>query len=169
MLLAGKNYRLLCPKLKTLGELKKIVSQAKEQGKKVALANGGFDLLHAGHVRYLQEAKNYADILIVAINSDRSLRRLKGLGRPLIPCRGRILMLAALQAVDYLLVFSELTVENVLRSLQPDFHCKGSDYSEETVPERETVRAYGGKVLIVGGDKIFSTSQLIERIRQFYG
>ncbi len=165
----AKSYSKLSPKYKTLYELKKIVATAKQKKQKVALANGGFDLLHLGHVRYLQEAKKSCDILIVALNSDRSLHRLKGAGRPIINQQGRIVMISALSAVDYLTLFSELTVEKILLALKPDFHCKGSDYSIDSVPEREIVRSYGGKILIVGPQKIYSTSELIRHICQVYG
>jgi rfaE bifunctional protein nucleotidyltransferase chain/domain len=162
------NFRELSPKYRDLAELAEIAVRARESGKKVALANGGFDLLHLGHARYLQAARKSCDLLIVALNSDSSVRKLKGEGRPLIPEEGRLLMLSALEAVDYLTLFSESSVENVLLALRPDYHCKGSDYTPETVPERETVRSYGGEILIVGGDKIYSTSELVKRIRSCY-
>ncbi len=137
-------------------------------GRSVALANGGFDLLHIGHVRYLQAAKMQADILVVALNSDRSLKKLKGERRALIDLAGRTTLIAALECVDYLTAFDEERVDCVLRALKPDVHCKGSDYTAETVPEKEVVAGYGGRVAIVGGDKVESSSSVIARIRALY-
>lgn len=164
----ARNFRQLSAKYRDLGELAAIVWLAREEGRKVALANGGFDLLHLGHARYLQAARKSCDLLLVALNSDSSIRKLKGPGRPLIGEEGRVLMLAALECVDYLTVFQESNVEKILLALKPDYHCKGSDYTRETVPERETVRSYGGEILIVGGDKIYSASEIVRRIRFSY-
>jgi len=128
------------------------------------LANGCFDLIHAGHIRYLKEAKKRGDILVVALNSDSSVRRLKGRGRPILGERERAEILSSFFFVDYLTIFKEPNVAKVLLALKPDVHAKGSDYTKKTVPERETVRGYGGQIAITGGPKIRSTSQVIPRI-----
>lgn len=151
-------------KLKTLDQLKTIIALERRQGRTIVLANGGFDLIHAGHVRYLEEAKRRGDVLVVAVNSDASVRKLKGSGRPILPQAERAEILASFSCVDYVTIFKEPNVENILRTLNPDVHAKGSDYNEDTVPERETVRAYGGKIAITGGPKIRSTSKIIPRI-----
>jgi rfaE bifunctional protein nucleotidyltransferase chain/domain len=151
-------------KIKTLLELRKIVASEKAKGKTIVLANGCFDLFHVGHIRYLRGARAKGDLLVVGLNSDRSVRRLKGRGRPILPQKERAEILAAFSFVDYVVLFSETNVEKLLLALKPDIHVKGSDYSEDTVPERETVRAYGGKVAIAGGPKIRDTSKIIERI-----
>ena len=149
-----------------LDQLKPILLKQKKTRKTIALANGGFDLLHIGHIRYLEAAKKQADILVVALNSDRSLRNLKGVNRPIIDEEGRVKMLAALSCVDYVTLFDEDRVDRVLLTLKPDFHCKGSDYTEETVPERETVYSYGGRIAIVGGAKVRSTSDIVRNIKR---
>lgn len=128
------------------------------------MANGCFDLIHAGHIRYLKEAKKRGDILVVALNNDSSVRRLKGRGRPILGERERAAILSSFSFVDYLTIFKERNVEKVLLALKPDVHAKGSDYTKKTVPERETVRGYGGQIAITGGPKIRSTSQVIPRI-----
>ncbi len=151
-------------KIKTLSELRKIVAVEKAKGKTIVLANGCFDLFHVGHIRYLRGARAKGDLLVVGLNSDRSVRRLKGRGRPILPQQERAEILAAFSFVDYVVIFSEPNVEKLLLSLKPDSHVKGSDYSEDTVPEREIVKAYGGKVAIAGGPKIRDTSKIIERI-----
>jgi len=151
-------------KFKSLSKLRRIIAGEKAKGKTVVLANGCFDLFHLGHIRYLRAAKSKGDVLVVAINSDSSVRKLKGKGRPILPQRERAEILAAFSAVDYVTVFNEPTVTKVLLALRPDIHAKGSDYSRETVPERETVKSYGGKVAIVGGPKIRNTSQIIHNI-----
>src|SRR4029078_2770902 len=117
-----------------------------------------FDLLHVGHVRYLQGAREQADLLVVGVNADDSVRRLKGEGRPLMPAGDRALLVAALKSVDHVVVFAEPDVGELLRALRPDVHCKGTDYTPDTVPEREVVRAYGGRVAIVGDAKDHDTS-----------
>jgi rfaE bifunctional protein nucleotidyltransferase chain/domain len=149
-----------------LDQLKPILLKQKKGQKTIALANGGFDLLHIGHIRYLEAAKKQADILVVALNSDRSLRNLKGVNRPVIDEEGRIKMVAALSCVDYVTLFDEDRVDRVLLILKPDFHCKGSDYTEETVPERDTVHSYGGRIAIVGGAKVRSTSDIVRNIKR---
>ena len=131
-----------------------------------AFANGVFDLLHVGHVRYLQAAAEQADRLIVAINDDASVRALKGPARPVLPAADRAELVAALRGVDYVVIFPEPTVTALLHTIQPTVHCKGTDYTVDTVPERETVRAYGGRIAIVGDAKDHSTQDLLGRIRQ---
>ena len=152
-------------KILSLKKLSRRCAQLKEEGKKIVLANGCFDLLHVGHVRYLEGAAALGDILVVAINSDKSVRGLKGPGRPLLPESGRAAMVAGFECVDFVTVFSQPTVESVLRSVQPDVHAKGTDYTEETVPERELVKTYGGITMIVGDPKDHSTRDLIRKIR----
>jgi rfaE bifunctional protein nucleotidyltransferase chain/domain len=129
-----------------------------------AFANGCFDLLHVGHVRYLEAARREADRLIVAVNDDRSMRGLKGPNRPILPEADRAELVAALRAVDYVVVFPEPTVTPLLELLKPEVHCKGTDYTVETVPERDTVRAYGGRIAIVGDPKDHSTRDLLARL-----
>ncbi len=151
-------------KLKTLPQLRRIVSSERKKGRRIVLANGGFDLVHAGHVRYLEAAKSEGDILIVALNSDRSIRELKGRGRPILPEAERVEIIAAFGCVDFVTIFDEPNVEKILRALRPDVHAKGSDYTTETVPERATVRACGGRIAIAGGPKIRSASEVIPRV-----
>jgi len=150
----------------TRDELKELIESDRAAGRTVALANGCFDLLHVGHVRYLEAAAAEADRLIVAINDDESVTRLKGEGRPIMASSDRIELVAGLRAVDYVVVFSEPTVATLLQELQPDVHCKGTDYTAETVPERDVVLGYGGRVAIVGDPKDHSTRDLLARIRQ---
>lgn len=145
------------------------VARDRERGLTHAFANGCFDLLHVGHVRYLQAAAGQADRLIVAINSDDSVRTLKGAKRPILSAADRAELVAALRGVTYVVVFGEATVAPLLEQLRPDVHCKGTDYAADTVPERETVRAYGGRVAIVGDPKDHSTRDLLARIRERYG
>ena len=141
------------------------VQQDRARGLTHAFANGAFDLLHVGHIRYLEAARREADRLIVAINDDQSVRGLKGPLRPVLPQHDRAEMVAALRAVDYVVIFSEPTVTPLLELLQPAVHCKGTDYTLDTVPERETVRAYGGRIAIVGDPKDHSTSDLLTRLK----
>jgi rfaE bifunctional protein nucleotidyltransferase chain/domain len=147
-------------------ELIERVAHDRGRGLTIAFANGGFDLLHVGHVRYLEGAKREADRLVVAINSDASVRGLKGPSRPILNEADRAELVAALRAVDYVVIFSEPTVAPLLEVLTPDVHCKGTDYTVETVPERETVRAYGGRIAIVGDPKDHSTRDLLARMRK---
>ncbi len=140
------------------------VAADRAAGRTVAFANGCFDLLHVGHVRYLEAAAAEADRLVVAINDDESVRRLKGENRPILAAEHRAELVAALRCVDYVVVFSEPTVGPLLEALEPDVHCKGTDYSVDTVPEREIVRAYGGRIAIVGDPKDHSTRDLLARI-----
>jgi rfaE bifunctional protein nucleotidyltransferase chain/domain len=134
-------------------------------GRTVAFANGCFDVLHVGHVRYLADAKAQADRLIVAINDDASVEGLKGPGRPILSAADRAEMVAALESVDYVVLFADPDVNRLLRLLKPDVHCKGTDYTEDTVPERDTVLAYGGRIAIVGDPKDHSTRDLLARLR----
>jgi D-glycero-beta-D-manno-heptose 1-phosphate adenylyltransferase len=140
------------------------VADDRARGLTVAFANGCFDLLHVGHVRYLEAATHEADRLIVAVNDDRSVHALKGPARPVLPEADRAELVAAVRGVDYVVIFSEPTVTPLLELLTPDVHCKGTDYTVDTVPERETVRAYGGRVAIVGDPKDHSTRDLLARI-----
>jgi rfaE bifunctional protein nucleotidyltransferase chain/domain len=151
-------------KIKQLDELKEIRAQLRDAGKKTVFANGCFDLLHVGHIRYLQSARRLGDVLLLGINSDASVAALKGKGRPLQTQAERAEILASLDCVHYVLLFDALTVDGVLRELQPDIHVKGTDYTRESVPERETVRAYGGQVAIAGDPKDHSTRDLIQTI-----
>jgi rfaE bifunctional protein nucleotidyltransferase chain/domain len=158
-----------CAKYLPLGQLAEAIAREKRAGKTIVLANGGFDLIHVGHVRYLQQAKALGDVLVVALNSDSSLKRLKGAGRALIDEAGRVRIIAALACVDHVTLFAEQSVEGVLRAITPHFHCKGSDYTLDSIPERDVVRRYGGRLAIVGGDKVRSTSLVIRRIKELYG
>jgi len=138
-------------------------------GRKVVLANGCFDILHVGHVRYLEGARKLADVLVVAINSDRSVRALKGDDRPILNENERVALVSALRCVDHVVVFDEGDVTRVLDVLKPSIHAKGTDYTEATVPEREQVLAYGGQVRITGDPKDHSTRDVIRRILDTYG
>jgi rfaE bifunctional protein nucleotidyltransferase chain/domain len=139
---------------------------ARRSGRTIALANGCFDLLHVGHVRYLMGAAAEADVLVVAINDDVSVRALKGPDRPVMLAAERAELVAALEVVDYVLVFSGPTVGPLIAALEPDVHCKGTDYTADSVPEREVVRAYGGRTAIVGDPKDHSTRDLLARLRR---
>ena len=141
------------------------ISADRAAGKTVSFANGVFDLLHVGHVRYIEAAAAEGDRLIVAVNDDASVRKLKGEGRPILTAADRAELVAALRAVDYVVIFPEPTVGPLLELLKPDVHCKGTDYTAETVPERDVVKAYGGRVAIVGDPKDHSTRDLLSRIR----
>lgn len=147
-------------------ELVAAVRAEREEGHTIAFANGCFDVLHVGHVRYLAGAKAEADRLIVAINDDDSVRGLKGDGRPILEAADRGELVAALESVDYVVLFSDPDVNRLLRLLKPDVHCKGTDYTSQTVPERDTVLAYGGRVAIVGDPKDHSTRDLVSRIKK---
>jgi rfaE bifunctional protein nucleotidyltransferase chain/domain len=139
------------------------VNAAKQAGKTIVLANGCFDVLHAGHVRYIEGARALGDLLVVGINSDGQVTRLKGDGRPILPERDRAEIVASLDAVDLVTIFDEPTVAELLLAIRPAIHAKGTDYSEDTVPERDVVRSFGGVVRIVGDPKNHSTSELIGR------
>jgi rfaE bifunctional protein nucleotidyltransferase chain/domain len=140
------------------------IRQERAAGRTVAFANGCFDLLHVGHVRYLEAAAAEADILVVAINDDESVRALKGEGRPILEALHRAELVAALRCVDYVVIFAEPTVGPLLDTLRPDVHCKGTDYTLDSVPERDVVKAYGGRIAIVGDPKDHSTRDLLSRI-----
>ena len=131
---------------------------------RIVLANGLFDLLHVGHLRYLRAARELGDLLVVAVNDDRSARRLRGAGRPVVRGRDRARLIAALESVDAVVLFGGSTVAPLLRRLRPDVHCKGTDYRPETVPEREIVRGYGGEVCVAGDPKRHATTDLLKRI-----
>ena len=146
-------------KLRRIEELSKLLT-----GKKVVLANGCFDILHVGHLRYLQAARALGDVLVVAINSDRSVRLIKGEGRPVMNENERVALVSALACVDHVVLFDEPDVTRVLDALRPAVHAKGTDYTEETVPERQKVLAYGGDVRIAGDVKEHSTRDIIKRI-----
>jgi len=141
------------------------IARDRATGKTIAFANGCFDILHVGHVRYLEGAAAEADRLIVAVNDDASERRLKGPTRPILSAADRAELVAALRVVDYVVVFADPTVERLLAKLKPDVHCKGTDYTVDTVPERAVVAAYGGRTAIVGDPKRHATSDLLQRIR----
>lgn len=140
------------------------VARHRAAGAKIVLANGCFDLFHVGHVRYLSGAKALGDILVVGINSDRQARMLKGEGRPFMPENERAEVVSALRCVDLVTIFDEPTVEDLIRAIRPDFHAKGTDYTTETVPERDVVRECGGTVAIVGDPKDHSSTVLINSI-----
>jgi rfaE bifunctional protein nucleotidyltransferase chain/domain len=143
-----------------------ILEEHRRAGRKIVFANGVFDLLHVGHVRYLQAARAEGDLLVVGINSDASTRKLKGDGRPILTERARATLVAALRAVDYVVIFDELDVHSLLRELQPDVHAKGTDYTADTVPERELAAMLGIRVAIVGDPKQHSTRDLLARLRR---
>ena len=140
------------------------VAIARKNGARIVLANGCFDILHVGHVRYLEGARLLGDLLVVAINADEQVRRLKGAGRPFVPERERAEIIASLRAVDFVTVFAEPTVEALLRAIRPDIHAKGTDYTEESVPERDVVRSYGGRVMIVGDPKDHSSTEMVRKV-----
>ena len=147
-------------------ELKHAIADRKREGKRVVFANGCFDTLHVGHVRYLEGARREGDVLVVAVNGDASVRGLKGPGRPLLRENARAELVAALRAVDYVVVFDEPNVEPLLELLRPDVHAKGTDYSTDTVPEREVAARLGIRVAIVGDPKNHSTRGFIETVRK---
>jgi rfaE bifunctional protein nucleotidyltransferase chain/domain len=145
-------------------ELLQRVARDRAAGRTIAFANGCFDLLHVGHLRYLEGAAAEADRLIVAVNDDEMVRRLKGEGRPILRAADRAELVAALRWVDYVVIFPEPTVGPLVEALKPDVHCKGTDYTVDTVPERDVVRSYGGRIAIVGDPKDHSTHDLLEKI-----
>ncbi len=152
-----------------LEEAAALAARLRGEGRRIVLANGCFDLLHVGHVRYLTAARTLGDVLFVGINSDGAVARLKGAGRPLMPAPERAEILAALRPVDHVVVFDDDTADRLVTRVRPDIHAKGSDYSEATVPERETVRAVGGRVAIAGDPKGHSTRDLIAVIVERFG
>ncbi len=145
-------------------ELVEAVARERAAGRTIAFANGCFDLLHVGHVRYLQAAAAEGDCLVVAVNDDRSAGALKGPGRPVLTAADRAELVAGLRGVDYVVVFGDATVERLLALVRPDVHCKGTDYTIDTVPERAVVQAYGGRTAIVGDPKAHSTRDLVARL-----
>ena len=147
-------------------ELVDLVRAERAAGRTIAFANGCFDILHVGHIRYLESAAREADVLVVALNDDDSVRQLKGEGRPILTASDRAELVAALRCVDYVVIFSEPTVGPLLMALRPDVHCKGTDYTAESVPERDVVRGYGGRTAIVGDPKEHSTRELLARINR---
>jgi D-glycero-beta-D-manno-heptose 1-phosphate adenylyltransferase len=146
--------------------LHSILEEHRRSSRKIVFANGVFDLLHVGHIRYLQAARAEGDLLVVGINSDSSTRKLKGDGRPILTERARAALVAALRSVDYVVVFDDLDVNSLLRELQPDVHAKGTDYTAETVPERELATRLGIRIAIVGDPKDHSTRDLLARLRR---
>ena len=148
-------------KILTRDQLREQVQQWRRAGERIILANGNFDLLHVGHVRYLRGAKALGGQLVVAINSDQSVRTLKGEDRPIMPERERAEIVSALADVDAVIVFPELDVRSIIREIRPDIHAKGTDYTADTVPERDVVADCGGRVAIVGDSKDHSTSEII--------
>jgi rfaE bifunctional protein nucleotidyltransferase chain/domain len=151
----------------TVEDINRRTSASREAGSTLVLANGCFDLFHVGHLRYLMGAKELGDILVVGINTDRQTRLLKGQGRPLVPERERAEIVSALRCVDFVTLFDDPTVETLIQTLRPDFHAKGTDYTTETVPERDLVREYGGRVAIVGDPKDHSTTELSEKVKEW--
>jgi len=152
-------------KIQPAARLAAILEEHRRRGRTVAFANGLFDLLHVGHVRYLSAAAREGDILVVGVNSDASARALKGKGRPIVPADERAEIVAALEPVAYVVIFDEPTCDTLLALLKPDVHCKGTDYTQESVPEAATVKSYGGRVAIVGDPKDHASRDLITAIR----
>lgn len=140
------------------------INAAREKGATIVMVNGCFDVLHVGHVRYLEDARLLGDLLVVGINSDEQTRRLKGEGRPLVSQNERAEIISAIQAVDFVTIFEESTVAQLLLAIKPDIHAKGTDYTVESVPERDVVRSFGGRVAIVGDPKDHSSSEIIEKL-----
>ncbi len=152
--------------IETREELKRIIDGERSKGKKIVFGNGCFDLLHVGHIRYLSSAKSLGDILVVAVNNDSSVTGLGKRKTVVTPAAERAEIIAALSVVDYVILFSESTVENLLRTLKPDIHAKGTDYTADSVPEKDIVNSYGGSVAIVGDPKDHSTRDLIQTIKK---
>ena len=146
-------------------ELVKEIGRLKKSNKRIVFANGCFDIIHVGHIRYLKGAKKAGDILVVGINSDKSIRKLKGKGRPIIPGRDRALLVAALEMVDYVTIFDEITAEKLIKSLKPNVHAKGTDYTKSNVPERHLIGRYIDEVAIVGDKKNHSTRDILKDIK----
>ena len=152
------------PNVVSRAALIKTVAEARAAGLRIVLANGCFDVLHVGHIRYLAGARSEGDLLIVGVNSDERVREQKGDGRPILPAAQRAEIVAAVESVNYVTVFDEPTVEELLLALKPDVHAKGTDYTVDSVPEREVVKSYGGRVAIVGDPKDHSTSEILSRM-----
>jgi D-glycero-beta-D-manno-heptose 1-phosphate adenylyltransferase len=147
-------------------ELTTALASERKNGKKIAFANGCFDVLHVGHIRYLQDAAKIADVLVVGVNGDASVGVLKGEGRPLMPQSERAEIISAIRGVSYVTIFDENSPARLLGVLRPDFQCKGTDYTADSVPERDVVNAYGGQVIIVGDPKDHSTTAVLEKMRR---
>jgi len=145
-------------------EVRALGERLRREGKRIAFANGCFDLLHVGHVRYLEGAREQGDVLVVGVNGDVAVRELKGPGRPLMSAEARASLIGALEPVDYVVIFDDLTAEGVLRDLRPHVQCKGTDYTEQTVPERAVMESLGGEVRIVGDAKDHSTREALAEI-----
>jgi len=156
---------MVLEKVKTLDEIISLVAQHRRNGDSIVFANGCFDLLHVGHIRYLEAAQQEGDVLVLGLNTDESVRVLKGKHRPFMNERERAEIVASLECVDYVVVFQGTTADRILKKLEPDVHAKGTDYTEATVPEYNTVLSYGGKIAIVGDSKNHSTQNLLERIK----
>jgi len=152
--------------IQSLTELKNIIAVAKAERKRVVFGNGCFDILHVGHVRYLKGAKELGDVLIVAVNDDSSVTGLGKRKEVVTPANERAEIISALDCVDYVILFGEPTVENLLRTLEPHIHAKGTDYTEDNVPERDIVASYGGRIAIVGDPKDHSTRDIIKTIKK---
>ena len=153
----------------TEDQLDSLLAADRAAGKRIAFANGCFDILHVGHVRYLAGAAAEADRLIVAVNDDKATADLKGSGRPVLAADARAELVAALRGVDYVVIFPDRTVARLLERFRPDVHCKGTDYTADTVPERDVVKSYGGRTAIVGDPKDHSTRDVIRKILETYG
>ena len=148
------------------GELRDALERERAAGRSVAFANGCFDVLHVGHIRYLQGAAEQGDVLVVGVNGDESVRELKGAGRPAMSENERAEIIAAIRGVDYVTIFRERSPARLIGDLKPDVQCKGTDYTADSVPEAEVVRSYGGRIAIVGDPKDHSTTELLEKLRQ---
>ncbi|HET8798589.1 MAG TPA: adenylyltransferase/cytidyltransferase family protein [Thermoanaerobaculia bacterium] len=149
----------------TEAELLAALERERANGRSIAFANGCFDVLHVGHIRYLQDAANVADVLVVGVNGDGSVRELKGEGRPVMPEKERAELISAIRGVGYVTVFHERSPAHLLQTLKPDFQCKGTDYTADSVPEAEIVKGYGGRVVITGDPKDHSTSEILAKMK----
>jgi len=150
---------------RNIDELVDAIEKEKKEGKTIVLANGCFDIIHVGHIRYLRGAKKEGDVLVVAVNDDASTKALKGAGRPVVPDEERAEIVASIRYVDYCLIFSERTVDDVIKKLKPHVHAKGTDYTEERVPEYETAKSVGCRTVIVGDPKEHASREIIDRIK----
>ncbi|MFQ5505918.1 MAG: adenylyltransferase/cytidyltransferase family protein [Planctomycetota bacterium] len=166
MALIAKRQKARDKIVKNLKTLAGVLEGLRSRGKTVVLTNGCFDLLHVGHVRCLEDAKSRGDFLVVALNEDRTVTRLKGRGYPVTPLEERMETVAGLKSVDYVAMFSEETADAILRTLKPNIYAKGTDYNEKSVPERGTIKEIGCKTVIVGDKKSHSTSKIVQRIRK---
>ncbi len=163
--MGGDEEKLELGKVVSLKELIKLLN-FKEKKSKVVFTNGCFDLIHLGHVRYLKQAKNLGDVLVVGVNSDESVRRLKGKGRPILPQEARAEIISSFSFVDYVVIFGEETPEKLISLLKPDIHVKGGDYKGKEIPERRIVESYEGKVILVDLIEGYSTTSIIEKIKK---